>query len=335
MDTLIQSNFEYIINLSYDLDKFKKDLNLKDQNTISLIHIHEVITHIIKDNKHKDFDFLLSKSNEIKSKSLQIEKVKSFFNDLLSEFYLRNSDKININNANSDKKTVLMQAITNKNIDFTCFLIKNKAEINKKASFNWTSLHQSVVLSDCEDIVKVLLNNNSDLYSLTENSQTCLHLVSSKNRIENLKVILDFVYNLLQSNHKNQENEDNSLCFKLKNELFNKKDHLQMTPFLKSASSFSNECCFELINFRKTVLDEWKFEVFDLNSKDFQGNTAFHYGFEDGNEDLIRVLLKNKAVSIMNNEGKYCYELSNDEELKKRFIQMMKGEDLLVNGCSL
>lgn len=321
MDTLLQSNFEYIINLSYNLEKFKKDLN---KNTSSLIYIHEVLTHIINDNKHKDFEFLLSNSIEDKSKSIQIEKIKSFFNDLLSDFYLKNTDKININNVNSDKKTILMQAIINKNIDFSCFLIENKVEINKKGSLDWTALHQSVVQSDCEDIVKVLLNNNSDLYSLTEHSQTCLHLVSSKNRIENLKVILDFVYSLLQSNN---ENEGNSLCFKLRDKLFNKKDSLQMTPFLKSAASFSNESCFELIKFRKLLLDEWKFEVFDLNSKDFNGNTAFHYAFEDGNEDLISVLLKNKAESMVNNEGKYCYELSNNDELKRRFIQMMKGDD--------
>lgn len=316
---------EELLNINYNIDKLIQTLlnNNKSKR-------YEKIENIIY-NKYK-----ISKITELKehinlnykncnNDNCSYTIIEEFFNCLFNVFVSENKNKLDFNAVNSDNKTLLMQSIFNKNAFYTEELIINGANVNKKGSNGWTPLLQAVVLINTEDIIKLLLSNGSDIFHVNNNNQNCLHMIAGKDRVENLSVILEYINSELI--YENLKNSNNNIILEINTKLLNLKDHIGMTPFVKSCASGSFYFANHLLNSKYIKNNCVKFDeniCIDINSQDKEGNTALHYCFEFGNEEFISKLIEKEIKPIKNNKNQYCFELTDNNIIKEKFLDYIK-----------
>lgn len=230
-----------------------------------------------------------------------VEKNPKEYEEKLYKMYENNKNILDLNRIDEDQKSLLMRAIMNKNIIASTLLINNSnLELKNEDGIN--ALHQACLLKDCEDIVDLLLKKKLDLmYELNEKKQNCFHLVSGKNRLLNLKILLSYY----------DKNID-------------EKDNIGMSPFLKACASGSFEIVKEFIIYMKK-----KNNIININSVDNEGNTCLHYLFEFDNIDhqIVIDLLDLGCKPIKNNNGKFCFEISNNEKLKEVLLDKVKDKE--------
>ena len=95
------------------------------------------------------------------------------------------------------------------------------------------------------------------------------------------------------------------------------------TPFMHACQSASKEIVAYFLKFAESK----KSDKFNLNARDKNGNTAFHFACINKNEDIVN-LIKDAAaklkieLDLQNNQGKTGYALwpdkSEDPETSKR-----------------
>lgn len=298
----LKSNYQLV----FEELLFKETLNFEELEKL-------VNTQISK------YSFINNHLTKIKH---QIENKKNFYTQLLNYLYSNFQSEIDINSFNDDKKSLLMQAIYNKSTLAINFLIQNQADVNLKGHDGWTPLHQAAVLKDTDDVIRLLLANGSIIESLNENNQTALHLASGKNRNYNVRAILQFIITKIQDNLNSSEYEKYLKIVFLK-------DNIGMTAFLKAISSGSFEAAREYFTIEKEYhLNDLKelnrISLVDVNDCDIYGDTALHYAFEFGHEELISIILDKGAKPITNKKGLFCYDMCDDENLKKKFYKKVQ-----------
>ena len=303
--------FEELISIGFNIDRLSIEIS-KEKTKFQLID--EISSEISSGESMEEI-----KKKLIVSKDMERE----FFNSLFSQFYNKYQDKIDINAYNQDDKTCLMQIIMNKNLDYVIFIIyktNHKININKQGALNWTAIHQAAILLDTEDILKLLLNHNEiDLFALTNNKQNLIHLACSKNRLENVRVIISYLLSLVLK----AEDEKETIRIIL-SRLFSSRDYLISTPFLKSVSSGSFDVAVELLKIRNQVLNDYNIEIFSLNDQDIHMNTALHYSFEHMNESFTLELIRLNSLPIKNYDRKFCYEMIDNDHLKEKVLDLLR-----------
>ena len=274
---------------------FEEILNLKeDLNYFQLKNLY--------DNNKSKFSCLEPFIN-LNSKT---ENNKMIFLEVLRFLLTLNVD---VNSENDDEKTLLMQSILNKNVLALEFLLENNADPNKKGADEWNSVHQAAILKETEDYLKLLFKFKGNVFEKNEKLQLPLHLAAGKNRNYNVNSILYRMLELTESF-----------------EVFDSKDFLGMTPFNKAVSSGSFEAAREFLLFEKAYKNSTNSGFFNPNDQDNEGNTSLHYAFEHGHYDLVEEICKlKKIIPVKNKDGKYCYEMTKDESLKEKFLNIISN----------
>jgi len=155
-------------------------------------------------------------------------------------------------------------------------------------------LHQAAILGDTDDIIKNLLKFNANVNILNENNQSPLHLACGKNRVENVRLLINV----------------NGIDL-------NGKDKYGFTPLLKAIASLSFESALLLLNLCSNDLD--------INAADNLGNTALHYSMEENHKEISCLLIDCGAdYLVKNSEGKFCIDMVNNDNFKLEMLEFVK-----------
>jgi ankyrin repeat protein len=150
---------------------------------------------------------------------------------------------------------------------------------------------------DNQEITQLVLNAIPEsLNSRTKVNQTPLHIACSKNKNENIKLLLS--------------------CLNIELTCI---DDNGFTPLIKACSALSYDAASLLLSNidRKDLL---------LNNKDKAGNTALHYTMEDNNLKLSIELIKHGVkYDVKNNDGHTCFGLIKDNNLKSIILNYVNS----------
>jgi ankyrin repeat protein len=171
-----------------------------------------------------------------------------------------------------------------------------------------TPLHLAVYILDL-DLVKFLLQNDADVNMQDHMGNTPLHIASIFNsdprKYMNLSryndVIIDFMYELHDTNYDHTTEIINSLLFMSNDANYNKQNNIGDTP-LHIACIEGNKEAFNVILNDDDV---------DVNIQNNIGNTPLHVFMKKcTSSDLIKILNAGADVKIKNNRGNTALHLS-------------------------
>ncbi|WP_074410407.1 MULTISPECIES: ankyrin repeat domain-containing protein [Aquimarina] len=168
--TQTKTIFEYVCNGNIKkVDSLLKtiDINTKSKNQSNLLHFATYC------NQKEIFDFLINQEISINEKN-------KFGDTPLMYAVLRRNVKMtktliakgaNVNTVNKDNLTPLYNAVQSDNTELVNILIKAKADINLGA----TLLHKAV-LNNSLDVLKMIINSDTDIDIINEYGNTPLAL---------------------------------------------------------------------------------------------------------------------------------------------------------------
>ena len=98
-----------------------------------------------------------------------------------------------VDTKDSGGRTLLMQAVIEKNYDLMTFLVENGADVNSQDARSWTALHFGAQNSD-HDAVKILLENKADVTRVDDygNSVLSTAVFNSRGECSVIKLLLSF-----------------------------------------------------------------------------------------------------------------------------------------------
>ena len=97
------------------------------------------------------------------------------------------------NTKDSGGRTLLMQAVIERDHELMNFLVKNGCDVNLQDDRLWTALHFAAQNSD-QEAVKILLDNNRDVTKIDDygNSILSTAVFNSKGECDVIKLLLSF-----------------------------------------------------------------------------------------------------------------------------------------------
>ena len=305
------------------LKAYNFDINLADD-------FGRTALHYVVANGHKElFEFFISKGSDIYRKTKENTNclhiaASGGHVDICKE--ILRTYEFDINAANDNGWTALHCGLHNGNFELFQLLIENKSDIYSTSKDNtnclhiaalgghidickeilrtyefdinaandngWTALHYGLCNGNFE-LFQLLIENKSDIYSTSKDNTNCLHIAVSEGHIDICKEILKtYKIDINAANN----NGWTALHYGVQNGNFELLKLLIQNGGDVYYATKDNTNCLHLatseghIDICKMFLNGYKF---DINAANNDGWTALHFGVENGNFELFKLIIQN------------------------------------------
>lgn len=312
-----------------------------DENVIyfALISHNHEFTEYILDRKEVDINKIdhspIVESLNLKALFLMYEKSKNSIIPWCAAFQQTNDlikkGDLDFSKIDSNKRTLLHNAIIYYNIDICKFILNNlktnHINIDGKDSDGKTALHYSV-LNNCNTITENLLLRGAKFNAKTKNGMTALHFAALRNNVETFEILISHgadINSIDDTGNSPLHLAMDSKCKEIADILIkhganiNIKNQLKATP-LHIAT---------YMNFKDTL------EVLlslgaDVNAKDINQFTALHLAADQNFIKVAKILLsKGAEVNSKDHKGRtplHLAVLKNNDQMAK--IIILHGADI-------
>ena len=166
-----------------------------------------------------------------------------------------------------------------------------KYYINQKTNKGQTPLHYASFVGNIK-LIKILIQNDADIFAKTNNGLNVLHLATMGNKITSFYYFIE--------------------RYKMR---INSKDNKENTS-LHLASYFNSKKIFNFLLTNPKI---------DINSKNKDGFTPLHFAVDSKNKNMIiKLLIKGADISIKNNKSYTPQDLAKQKNLDS-LVNIFKG----------
>jgi len=235
---------------------------------------------------------------------------------------------------NKQYKTAFNLALENNYFDILKVLLKYGANIDSTMQFGETSLHRSVSYNDTFQTY-FLLKNDANINSLDYENCTPLHWACYNNCYNVVNILLK---NGAKVNFKNKfglfpiHKCLNEYCTCIKKNIDTYKNEMKYRIKIVKKLLFykANVNCVD--NIGRTPLHFCTSPVIcnllisngaNINKANQSGDTPLHYASQNGNLEIVKILLKNNNINYkqLNNNFENAIDICNNELILKQFTE--------------
>ncbi len=297
------------------LNNFSMVKDLINNNADPLIRNNEgdnVLHMGLKYNRNEIIEFIVNKNINInfltKTGETLLQLAVSYQNNIISLFLIENT-KINLNNAEKDfGTTVLQQLIVQNNITLFKKAISYGANINQQDFYGNTSLIYISTETNIE-LFNCLLSYDNLNYNLTNiDGETSLHIILTKN----INLPKNIISKIIKNTDLNIQNNNGKSCLYLL---------IENKLFLDFYDILANK---ELNIF---IYDKNNISIYDLIQKDNNKNIIInyiidsYYNFLLNNSDKLKLDWEIWCGNNISDKIKTINKFKNNEEICKQKIK--------------
>ena len=234
--------------------------------------------------------------------------------------------------------TLLHSASKSGNMELVRLLIQEGGDVNAQDEDGESPLHGAMARSDNYNVARTMIENGADLSSKAVDGKTPFHNIFN-NTVSHVLMRDDWLENMLPDSEAMSITHFLAWSSKSTPEIF-QRGHLYDDADLLSADSFGRTCLhFAASRGNLGVLSYLlrRVSIEDMEKKDIQGRTPFHYAAESSRAAGIIDTLVGRGCNIhaVDDTGRTALHWAarwNNFKAAKKLIAIGGGETLLLSG---
>ncbi len=340
MDSRLNSLDLYSPDTKYDHNPSRTDLSLFDLNQSDEAEpVMENFSNTIENSKEKKFQSLLrliehGNLNELKEALVSMDAKANCFSKYFSCTKSQKKTEISATRLNSQDEyqmTIMHWAVIHGKYDIVHYLLKSGALPNIPNANGYTAFHKAI-LNNKYDIVRLFIS--SGMVDVNEKNKkknmSPLYLATLYHSLEMVQILIK---------HKCDLDDTNDVGLSTALHLASKRGYLDIVECLLVAGADIDKLNMtngntavikcSIKNYKRILLLLIE-KGANLNIQNHKGNTALHEAVENGNLEIIKVLLLHHArTDLKNHAGKTVYQLLESPGIEGIHSESSRGSEIL------